>query len=166
MTTENIATDFQLNTDKFLAWADMLSPEQLQRRPAPGKWSVFEVLEHIFIVEKSAAKLAAMEAEVVERDLEKSRRRMEKGLGDTSQSYFGGNIVDPKGRFTTYPEWRAAFVANRVQLLELSAQKGWMGLCTGYPHPYFGNLTRAEWVIMSGYHADRHLEQMKAFVDG
>lgn len=163
-TLKTIAADFEANTQNLLAWADSLRPEQFELRPAPGKWSVLEVLEHLFIVEKGAAKLSRPDAEPAERDLEKSRHRMTRGMADLSQPFAGGSAIDPKGRFADYAEWRAAYIANRAELLQLGAEKGWTGLCTTFPHPFFGNLTRAEWVIFSGIHANRHLAQMQAFV--
>jgi len=164
-TLNTIAAEFEANTQNLLAWTDSLQPEQFELRPAPGKWSVLEVLEHIFVVEKSATKLARFAAEPVERDLEKSRNRMTRGMADLHQPFAGGSAIDPKGRFTSYPEWRAAFTANRTELVELGVEKGWMGLCAEFPHPYFGHLTRAEWVLMSGIHANRHLAQMQLFVN-
>jgi hypothetical protein len=162
---QQLPADLESNTQTLLAWADGLSPEQLQQRPAPGKWSVAEVLEHIFIVEKGAAKMARVESEVVERDLARSRDRMARGMADLNQAFSGGSIVDPKGRFADYAEWRAAFVANRAELVQISSEKGWMGLLMMFPHPYFGHLTRAEWIIVGVLHADRHLAQMQGYVN-
>jgi hypothetical protein len=84
-TLKTIAADFEANTQNLLAWADSLRPEQFELRPAPGKWSVLEVLEHLFIVEKGAAKLSRPDAEPAERDLEKSRHRMTRGMADLGQ---------------------------------------------------------------------------------
>ncbi|MEY3443770.1 MAG: hypothetical protein RLZZ519_2051 [Bacteroidota bacterium] len=165
METQNtFAAEFAANTQALLDWADRLRPEQLDLRPASGKWSVLEVLEHIFIVEKAAAKLSRPDAEPVDRDLEKSRNRMTRGMADLNQPFAGGSAIDPKGRFADYAEWRAAFAGNRAEMLQLGNEKGWSGLCAEFPHPYFGNLTRAEWMIFSGIHANRHLAQMQQYV--
>ncbi len=152
------------NSAKLLAWADELRPEQLAQQPAPGKWTVLEVLEHIFIVDKGAARLSKPDAEPTERDLDRSRNRMTRGMADLQQPFAGGSAIDPKGRFADYAEWRAAFLANRAEILQLGNEKGWSGLCATFPHPFFGHLTRAEWAVFIGLHADRHLAQMQAFV--
>jgi hypothetical protein len=152
------------NTQTFLAWTDALTPEQLALRPKLDKWNVLEVLEHCFVVEKGAARLSRMECEPVERDLLARKEWMWNGMSDMNQPFSGGAGIDPRGRFSSYPEWRAAFIANRAELLQLGDEKGWMGLCTGFPHPYYGHLTRAEWVMFVGLHVDRHLTQMQGYV--
>ena len=163
-TMHTIAAEFEVNTQNLLDWADGLRADQFELRPSSGKWSVLEVLEHLFIVEKGAAKLSRPDAEPVERDLEKSRNRMTRGMADLNQPFAGGSAIDPKGRFADYAEWRAAYVANRAELVQLGNEKGWDGLCMAFPHPFFGNLTRAEWVIFSGIHTNRHLAQMQSYV--
>lgn len=160
-----LAPTLNANTQTLLAWTDALNEDQLGQRPTPGKWSVLEVLEHLFVVEKGAARLSRLDAEVVERDLAASHDRMWRGMADLSQRFAGGSNIDPKGRFSSYAEWRAAYLANRDELLQLGNEKGWMGLCATFPHPYFSFLTRAEWVIFCGLHVDRHLAQMKAYVN-
>ncbi len=160
----DLAAALNDNTQKLLAWADTLQAKQLAQQPAPGKWTVLEVLEHIFIVDKGAARLSKPDAEPTERDLDESRNRMMRGMADLNQPFAGGSAIDPKGRFADYAEWRAAFVANRAELLQLGNEKGWNGLCAMFPHPFFGHLNRAEWVIMVVLHTERHLAQMQAFV--
>jgi hypothetical protein len=152
------------NTQILLSWTDGLTAEQFGLRPGPDKWNVMEVLEHCFVVEKGAARLSRMDCEPVERDLVARKAFMWNGMADMNQPFSGGSAIDPKGRFSSYDEWRAAFIANRAELLQLGAEKGWMGLCTGFPHPFYGHLTRAEWVIFVGQHVDRHLMQMQTYV--
>ena len=161
---QDIADAFNANTQKLIAWTDSLRPEQFATRPQPDKWSVLEVLEHLFVSEKGSARLSALDCEPAERDLARTKAMMERGLADLDQKFAGGSNIDPKARFADYPEWRAAFLANRETLLRQANEKGYDGLCTSFAHPYFGHLTRAEWLIFSGLHADRHLDQMRRYV--
>ncbi len=159
-----VAQEWLAHTTMFLQWADACSAEQLAQRPTEGKWSVFEHLEHIFVAEKGAARIMQGPSEPEERDLEAARARMGKWLTDLSAKYAGGNSLDPKGRFQNYDEWRTAFVANRDAMLQSAESLGYDERCTAFPHPYFGQLTRAEWLIFNTQHADRHLAQMQAFI--
>jgi uncharacterized damage-inducible protein DinB len=161
---EQLAQEWDTDTAQLIAWADRLTPAQLAQRPAADKWSVLEVFEHMFVVEKGAARLLGAPAEPTERDLEKSRRRMARGLSDLNVKYAGGSQIDPRGRFQSYAEWRAAFIANREAMLHSAQELGLDGLCAGFPHPYFGHLTRAEWIIFSMLHGQRHHAQLVAML--
>lgn len=158
---EDLLAEFQANTDQILAWTDRLSDAELRQRPLAGKWSPLEVLEHVFISEKGAARLIQAPATPIVRDLAKSRERMGRPLSKLDEKYVGGPAIDPKGRFEDYAQWRAAFLQNRATMAEAALALGGDGLCTGFPHPYFGQLTRAEWIAFAILHAERHLAQMQ-----
>jgi uncharacterized damage-inducible protein DinB len=161
---EQLAQDWANNTSVMLAKLDGLDEQQVSHRYLADKWSVLEHLEHLFVSEKGTARLLAMPAESVERDMSAARERMANGLADLSVKYAGGDSLDPKGRFQSYPEWRAAFIANRSTLLQSLQDLGPDGLCAAFSHPYFGKLTRQEWLVFSMLHADRHMVQVSAMV--
>lgn len=159
-----VAQEWDAHTTMFLQWADARSAEQLAQRPSADKWSVFEHLEHLFVAEKGAARIMQGPSVADDRDKEAIRAHIDKWLTDLSAKYAGGNSLDPKGRFQNYDEWRAAFVANRDAMLQSAETLGYNERCTAFPHPYFGQLTRAEWLIFNTQHADRHMAQMQALL--
>jgi uncharacterized damage-inducible protein DinB len=152
------------NTAAFLAWTDSLTEQQIAQRPAEGKWSVLEVLEHLFVAEKGAARILQGPSEASSRDFEPLLKKMNQSLRNLDASYAGGSSLDPKGRFTSYADWKMAFQKNRTEMLETAQKLGYQAVCTSFPHPYFGNLSRAEWLIFNTIHTDRHLAQMKAYL--
>lgn len=161
---EQLSLEWAAHSEAMLAWLDGLDADQRTHRYVTDKWSVLEHLEHLFISEKGTSRLMAMPAEPQERDLLRSRNRMANGLSDLTTKFSGGSSLDPKGRFKDYAEWRAAYLANRATILDSAQNLGLDGLCTAFPHPYFGNLTRGEWLVFSMLHADRHMAQMRAMV--
>ena len=48
---EQLAADFSSNHDRLAAVARPLDPERLLRPPAPGRWSVGQVLEHLALMD-------------------------------------------------------------------------------------------------------------------
>lgn len=149
------------HSQAMIGYLESLNPHDFTLRPAEGKWSILENLEHLFISEKGACRLMKVASEAVERDLVASEAYMRSGFGDLSKKFKAGNAILPLGRFSNYADWKAAFLANREDMLQLGNEMGWNGQCMGWEHPFFGYLTRAEWLIFSTVHADRHLDLMK-----
>jgi hypothetical protein len=135
--------------------------------PAPGRWSVAEVLEHLAIVEArinsrlSAALASAVargqdepaepfriDEQQVARLLSRERRLPTSEAGEPR----GG--LEPEAAWTALEQTRAALV-DLVRASESFTLRDPIG-----PHPIFGPLTFHEWVVFAGGHEARHAAQI------
>jgi hypothetical protein len=145
-------------------------PEPLRAvRPAPGVWSVAEVLEHLHRTESGVASIVTERlGEALAAGLEAER---------DSDSVLGGldrfRIPRPGRRVTApspvqptgamgWSEALARLAASREALLR--AVMPGDGLALGqvvHPHPILGPLTLYQWILFVGQHEARHATQIR-----
>jgi uncharacterized damage-inducible protein DinB len=143
--------------------AQGLSPEQLQYRPAPDRWSVAENLEHITLVEQRI--LAGLT-----RTLEQAPDAAKKAAVTDEQLLQNfGRVVQPLTApepFRPTSRWPLAellpkFDAARQSTLEFAATVADSKelRCHFMPHPFFGELDCYQWLILAAGHSARHCNQ-------
>ena len=150
-----------------------LSAEQENFRPLAGSWSIAEIVEHLAILEGrllglmtvmvNKAEKAGLERRAptsaftpVSLDHIAERSRKEKYVApETAQPRGGVSIQDSLEQLR---QTRANLKAlrPRFEATDLSGAR--------YPHPAFGPLDLYQWLIMIGFHEDRHLRQIEALM--
>jgi hypothetical protein len=140
-----------------------------QQRPAPERWSVAEVLEHLSLVERlitgrmadaiAAARGQGLPAENAARvplaDAIESRMANRTTRRDAPQATI------PTGTIDAAAAWQAIEDGHR-RLRALAAAAD--GLALGeviFEHPFFGPMTAYQWVELMAAHEGRHTEQIK-----
>lgn len=139
--------------------------------PDNEKWTVQELAEHIGIVENNIARICSKLV-----DGAKANGKHFTG-GDLVSAEIGAKWADAAGTKLEAPERvrptgnvsvadaletmnanREAFTALRSDLetYDVSEPK--------FPHPYFGDLTAIEWLILAGGHEARHNAQIKTLL--
>jgi hypothetical protein len=145
----------QATRDAFLKSIAGLSEKQWRFKPAPDRWSVAEVSEHIAVSESTLLGLvqtkfmtspAAPEkrTEVAGKDeivLEK--------VPDRSHKAQAPEFLKPTNRWATREELTKAFEASR----HLRDHFG--------PHPAMGTLDAYQWILLISAHSERHTKQIE-----
>lgn len=151
------------------ATLDAIPAAERNIRPAPGRWSVCDVLEHLSIVENGAGRIIAR------RIAEAKASGLGPETGDTSiiptldrprlidrkTRIVSPQVVHPAGGADVEATW-AALVEARERLK--AAVVTGDGLALGrvsHPHPAFGELTIYQWIEFMGAHEARHAAQMR-----
>jgi hypothetical protein len=137
--------------------------------PAPGRWSVAEVLEHLALVESNIAKLIA----------KRGAEGREAGVGPETQTRTvlytldSARVLDrrepttahervsPRGGLDADAAW-AALTKAQAEVRE--AVIGVDGLALGeitYPHRMLGTLDLYEWIAFTATHEMRHIAQIR-----
>jgi DinB superfamily len=139
-----------------------LSPEQLQYRPDPGRWSVAENLEHITLVEQRI--LAGLM-----RTLEQPSDFVKKpAVTDEQLLQNFGRVVQPLTApepFRPTSRWALGellpkFDAARQAIVEFAPTAAEKDLRQHFmPHPFFGELDCYQWFILTAGHSVRHCHQ-------
>jgi DinB family protein len=154
---------------RLLSAVEGLSEEQQGFRPAPDRWSVAELVEHLSIVEGNVATL-----------LDKLLSKAEaSGAGVASAEDFDPVSIEefvertrgvkleaperirPTGRsfadsLARLRESRAALHALRPRVERAD------GRAIRFQHPAWGLLDLYQWILFVGAHEDRHLAQIEA----
>ena len=148
---------------------DGVPREQRGIKPAPGRWSIAEVLEHLALVETSIAKLIA----------KRGAEARAAGIGPETQT---GTVlftldsqrvldrreviaaherVSPQSGFDADAAW-AALVKAQAEVRE--AVIGMDGLALGeitHPHRTLGMLDLYQWITFTATHEMRHIAQIR-----
>jgi hypothetical protein len=154
---------------RLVAAVEGLSEEQQAYSPAPDRWSVAALVEHLSIVEGNVARL------------------LEKLLGKAEESGAGGAIPDAfdpvsieefversRGvKFEAPERIRPTGLPLADSLARLSESRAALhalrprveradGRVLRFPHPAWGPLDLYQWLLFVGAHEDRHLAQIEA----
>jgi hypothetical protein len=159
---ERSYTDFRNAVDEY-PLADR------ERRPAPERWSVTEIVDHLAVVEQRVAR-------VLSGQLADARAKGLPGESDDS-SVMGMMRMDrlldrrrpittpetslPRGGVDAATAWSGFEEANR-SIRELAAASDGMALGEiSVPHPAFGPLNLYQWFLFVGGHESRHALQVR-----
>lgn len=145
-----------------------LSEEQLTARPEGEKWSIQEIVEHIAMVDEGTSRICTKlvgEAKTANKagdgKVNLSAAFGEKSAAIATMKVEAPERVQPTGEQTVeqslsrIDKTSNAFNAIRSDLenFDLSGHT--------FPHPYFGQITAAEWLVLAGGHAARHAKQIE-----
>ena len=154
---------------RLLQSVEGLSAERQNFRPAPERWTVAEIFEHLSIVERRVARLLGKLLEEAEAEagagaapgpfapvsiaefVEASRAQKLEAPENVRPN--GVPLADSLGALR---DSRAALHALRPRVERTD--------CAGarFPHPVWGQLDLYQWLLFVGAHEARHLAQIEA----
>ena len=153
------------NSDKFLSDIEKTSEQQWGFRPAPDRWSVAEIAEHIVLSESLLFSIAqktllAPADEDKSKELDGQEEQLLARVSDRSSKAQAPEVLKPTGRFSTKEELLEAFKTARARTLEYASTTNDPLKTHVAPHPVFGEMTAYQWLVFIAAHADRHLAQL------
>jgi hypothetical protein len=162
----------ELETDRarLKAAVNRVPPTIRGQRPAPDRWSVAEILEHLAIVEQRAATIV--------KELAVSAPARGPGSSADTPPTFDRSVlrdrtrratapvpIQPKGQWDAEHAW-AELEKSRVALLAaIRAAEGRDLTAVTRSHPRLGPLTGYEWIAALGAHEERHALQIGEIAD-
>lgn len=148
--------------EDLLAAIEGLSDAQAAVRPAEGRWSVLECLEHIVTVEE---RFQGWIENGVKLETARPNPENEAALAArvTNRSFKAQapEAVQPTGRFARLEAGRAAFQAARDRSVRMARERGAALYSVGAEHPRFGPLNGMEVLFLIAGHARRHAAQFR-----
>lgn len=152
--------------DKFFDSIKGLSEEQWKFKPAPDRWSVAEVAEHIGISEQTIFGMIA--GQVMKSPADASKREAAKGkdemilkmIPERTTKAQAPEILKPIGRWATRDALTAEFEKNRgTAITFIKDTKEPLRDHFG-PNPVFKELDAYQWVLFMAAHTERHTAQI------
>lgn len=136
-----------------------LSDEELNKCVEEGKWSIMEVLEHLYLLERAVSYSILKQLEN-----DQSEPATEKPIHlavNRKTKIQAPDYVSPTGRITTWEVMAEKLGKSRQGLLDAVVNVDEILLENkSFLHPVFGQLSLKQWVSFIGYHEKRHLEQI------
>jgi hypothetical protein len=171
MRYETIADIYSANQkmrENLIATLNDISPDEATALPDGEKWSIQQIAEHLSMVDFGISRICAKLLEGAKavgkssdggfslspdfgtRAAEMETLKVE--APDRVQPTGSVTIAEAIAAMTTN---RAAFesIRNDLERYDHSEPK--------FPHPFLGDLTAGEWLVIAGLHEQRHTKQIK-----
>lgn len=151
--------------DKFLASVEGLSEAQWKYKPAPDRWSVAEVAEHIALSEGIILQL------VTDRVMKTPAARppvgsatdesVVKGITDRSGKFQAPEMLKPTGKWATREELTKDFLAGRGKTVAYVKETQDDLRAHSAPHPVLKTIDAYQWLLLLAAHSARHTAQIE-----
>jgi hypothetical protein len=164
---ESALKSFQITRDNFLKSIAGLSQKQWTFKPAPDRWSVAEVAEHIAISESSLSGL--VEQKIMMSPAAPEKREQVKGkdelilqrVPDRSHKAQAPEFLRPTGRWATEADLTKAFEESRKATMDYIRTTNDDLRDHFFDHPVFGTLDGYQWLLLISTHSARHTAQIE-----
>jgi len=146
----------------FFAAIDGLDDTQAAMRPAEGRWSTLECVEHIVTVEGRFQSWihAGKKLETAQPNPE-NEASLTARVTDRTTKAEAPEAVRPTGRITTLAAGLLAFNAARDESVRMARERGSELYTVGAEHARFGPLNGIEVLYLAAAHARRHAAQIR-----
>jgi hypothetical protein len=157
----------QATHDAFLKSIAGLSEKQWRFKPAPDRWSVAEVSEHITVSESmifgmiqskvmTSPATPEKRAEVAGKD-----ETILKMVPDRSHKAQAPEFLKPTNRWATQAELIKAFDQSRQATIDYVRTTNDDLRDHFGPHPLLGPLDAYQWILLISAHSERHTKQIE-----
>lgn len=161
--------DYLTQTQKdFLESIDGLSEAQWKFKPAPDRWSVAEVAEHIALSEETfneniTGKVLKTPAATAEQKAKTQGLddKILQALPDRTNKYKAPEKLQPASKFASAKEAAKAFNARRDAIIDLAKKTPESELRSHVSGPSpMGDLDAYQWMLFMAAHSKRHTAQI------
>ena len=150
------------NTEQVLSQIEVFSESDFNAKPSEKEWSAAEVIEHLFRSEFGIPKLFHGPSELPDRAPDLFVSKMEQGLLDFTKKVQAPGNIQPTAGAKSKSALFQKFKENRNRITEAFLSTSSNEICLLFDHPFYGPLTRLEWIYFCIFHTQRHLHQLKA----
>ena len=158
---------FAATRDNFLNSIAGLSQAQWTFKPAPERWSVAEVAEHITVSESTL--LGLVQKQIMTSAAAPEKREQVKGkdeiilekMPDRSHKAQAPEFLRPTGRWATQAELTKVFEERRAATMDYVRTTNDDLRDHFFDHPAFGTLDGYQWLLLISAHSARHTAQIE-----
>lgn len=158
---------FETTRDNFLKSVAGLSEKQWTFKPAPDRWSVAEVSEHITVSE--SVLLGLVQKQLMSSPAAPDKRDQVKGkdelilekVPDRSHKVQAPEILRPTGRWATEAEVVKTFETERAATMDYVRTTNDDLRDHFFDHPALGTLDGYQWLLLISAHSARHTAQIE-----
>jgi len=152
--------------------ASNISEEQADALLDGEKWTIAQIVEHVAMVDEGTSKVCAKLIRKAQEDgasaaekLNVSDDFLNKSVEVRELKIEAPERVQPTGN-VSISESLTRMDANRQRWSELRVLfQEFDGDRAKFPHPFFGDISAIEWLIMAGGHEARHTDQIRKLLN-
>lgn len=137
-----------------------LSYEELNQKISDDKWTIMQVLEHLYLMEEMI--VARVWHQLQNGEDKPAEKKPFHLTTDRSRKVPAPPQVIPSEEKRTLEEMKMKLAASRTKLEGVTKRVETEELQKkSFPHPIFGDMDLAQWIEFIGYHEKRHLLQIE-----
>ncbi|PIC57143.1 hypothetical protein CSV80_10565 [Sporosarcina sp. P12(2017)] len=145
---------------ELFAQVEHLSDEVINRKPAEDKWSIKQILQHLYLMEGSVAK--SIQTQLANDGQSITTVKPIQLTVHRSKKVDAPKFVTPTSEFSTLHDLKIKLSTTHLTLHDVAKNALEDQLAVkSYPHPVFGEMSLTQWIPFVGYHELRHIEQIK-----
>jgi len=157
--------------ERLITTVGALDDKAAEKRLDESGWSIKQIVEHISTVDEGMCKICAkllstardrglssdgsvhISAEFIEtiKNLTNTKLEAPERVHPTGEQSIGQSLE----RLSANRE-RLVGIQHLFETIDSTDEK--------FPHPYFGNLSAAEWLVLRGGHEERHIDQIDRII--
>jgi hypothetical protein len=157
----------QATHDAFLQSIAGLSEKQWRFKPAPDRWSVAEVSEHIAVSE--SAIFGMVQSKIMTSPATPDKRAEVAGkdekiltmVPDRSHKAQAPEFLKPTNRWATRADTTKAFEDSRKATMDYVRTTDDDLRDHFLPHPLLGEMDAYQWILLISAHSERHTKQIE-----
>lgn len=134
--------------------------QQALWKPAPGRWSILEYVEHLAVSDDALVAMIQRAMQTpAQPETDEQRRQREQKIRETPMPRGANRAPDglkPSARFSSLPEAVTAFVAARDRTMEFARNTKDDLRSHFAPHSVLGPLDGYQWLLGNARHAESH----------
>ncbi|MGG0657852.1 DinB family protein [Rummeliibacillus pycnus] len=137
-----------------------LSDEQLNKEVEEGKWTIAQVLEHLYLLEVDATRV--IQETLLNNENNPTKSKPVHLAVDRSHKVKAIEEWVPSNAYQTLENLKQKLTNSRDALVKSIQEVSEEDLDQkSLPHPAFGSLSINQWVSFIGYHEQRHIGQIE-----
>ncbi|HRH60365.1 MAG TPA: DinB family protein [Chitinophagaceae bacterium] len=142
-----------------------LNDEQLKFKPAPDKWSIAEVVEHIALAENgifqiTQATLKAPADSLKRKEIKVTEADIKQRLTNRTTKVQSPEIIKPTGQFPSATAAYQAFTNRREATIQYISTTNDDLLNHFWQHPATGTIDLYQTILLIAAHSERHILQI------
>jgi hypothetical protein len=159
---EPLIESLKMTHEELMHMSEHLTAEQWNWKPAPDRWSVGEVAEHILVAEQVFMETLTgpfLESTVaMSEKVQMPAAQIAAILRDRSSKFQAPDAVKPTGRWSSQADFKKAFGKQRKGTIAFVKSDADLHGHV-YQNPAFGILDGEQWLAFIAYHGERHVLQ-------
>lgn len=163
---EDAVAHLQSSQKAFFAAIRGLTPSQWRFKPAPDRWSISEIADHLDLAEVKTLELVRgpvlQSPPVAGGELKGKEDRVYREIADRSMHRMTRpDFLAPSDRWASPAGVMRDFAVNRARTIEYVRTTQDELRAHAAPHPEIGMLDGYEWIALLAAHAERHTAQIR-----
>ncbi|WP_138475279.1 DinB family protein [Dyadobacter bucti] len=165
MKTREILEELEQTTNDFSRVLGSFTPAQINIIPFENSWTAGQVAEHILMSETGLPGVLLEKTKPAERPKDEKVPEIEAVFLDFTTKLQAPEFIIPGNGPHDKNQLLMSFQKERSEILMITSAEDLTQLCTSFPFPEIGELTRWEWVSFVICHSKRHIFQLQNILE-